>query len=192
MKLRKSGMLLVALLLAGCWQKSVHPFYTAKDLVAEPGLGGTWTEHKEDAKADDDRMTWTFNDTSDKRWDLVLRDGKEKHDYDAHVFKLDGERYLDIVARDRGVSTIPAHHLFRILESGATLKVAPLNTGFVRNWLKEHPAALAHVIVVDPEHRDDRDSDDLVLTADTRALQGFIRQHLKNNELFAEPKTLKK
>jgi hypothetical protein len=180
----------MAALLAGCWQKSVNPFYAPKDVIAEPKLVGTWTEEKDGP--DEDKLIWTFNDAAGKRLDLVMRSGKEKYDYDAYVFKLDDVRYLDVSPTNRATSMIPAHHLFKILESGDKLKVAPLNTGFVRQWLKDNPNSLAHVIIPNPEHRDDRESDDYVLTADTKALQSFLRTHQKNAELFADPTTFKR
>lgn len=188
MKLKTSGLLLTALLFAGCWQKSVNPFYTAKDLVSEPKLGGTWTERK--ANADEKKMVWTFNDATPLRFDLTIRDDDEKHTYEAHVLRLDGARYLDLLAaRPREVSTLPVHHLFKLEEVGETLKIAPLNIEWVQEWLRKNPTALAHAAIVDPEHRDDREQDELVLTADTKALQSFLRTHAKEEKFWGKTVT---
>jgi ribonuclease BN (tRNA processing enzyme) len=187
MKLRTSGLLLTAVLLAGCWQKSVHPFYTEKDLVAEPKLSGTWKEQKDGDE--DNKMIWTFNDATPLRFDLTFRKGDEKLEYDAHVFRLEGTRFLDIMSRSREVSTLPVHHLFKIEELGATLKIAPLSTEWMQKWLRKNPASLAHVVVIEPEHRDDREQDELVLTADTKALQSFLRTHLNDEGFFTKPTT---
>ena len=185
MKIRTTGLLLLALLFAGCWQKSVHPFYLPKDIVAEPKLVGTWTEKK-----DGDKMIWTFNDATNASLDLVIRTEKEKLDYIAHVFRLDGARYLDLFnAGPREISTLPVHHLFRLDEVGTTLKVTPLNINWVQKWLAKNPGALAYISVVDPEHRDDRDSDERVLTADTKALQSFLRTHAKDEEFLGDAVT---
>ena len=188
MKLRTGGLLLLAVLLAGCWQKSVHPFYTAKDLVAEPKLGGTWTERK--ANEDENKMVWTFNDATALRHDLTIRDDKEKHTYDAHVFRLDGARYLDLLASGpREISKLPVHHLFKLEEVGETLKLAPLNIEWVQKWLRKNPGTLAHAAVIDPENRDDREQDELVLTADTKALQSFLRTHAKEEGFWGKTVT---
>jgi hypothetical protein len=191
MKLQTGGLLLATLLLAGCWQKSVHPFYTPKDLITEPKLGGTWTEQKKNP--DEKKMQWTFNDATPLRFDLVIRDGEEKHPYDAHVFRLDGARYLDLqTAGPREVSKMPVHHLFKIEEVGETLKLTPLDINWVQKWLRKNPNALAHVAIVDPEHRDDREQDELVLTADTKALQSFLRTHSKDEDFWGETVTFKR
>lgn len=185
MKLKTSGLLLLTLLLAGCWQKSVNPFYTAKDLVAEPKLGGAWTGQK--SGDNENKMTWTFHNATNLRHDLTILDDQEKHEYVAHVFRLDGARYLDLLsARPREVSTMPVHHLFKLEEVGEKLKLAPLNTDWVQKWLAKNHGTLAHVAIEDPEQRDDRGSDELVLTADTKALQSFLRTHAKDEEFWAK------
>ena len=185
MKLKTSGLLLMTLLLAGCWQKSVHPFYTEKDLVAEPKVAGAWSGQK--GEHDENKMTWTFSSATNLRHDLTIRSDGEQHDYVAQVFRLDGTRYLDILsARPRAVSLLPVHHLFKLEEVGATLKIAPLNIEWVQEWLRKNPGALAHLAVADPEHRSDRGHDELVLTADTKALQSFVRTHAKEENFWGK------
>jgi hypothetical protein len=193
MKTQTSCLLLTTLLLAGCWQKSMNPFYTDMDLVSEPKLAGTWTEPKDPNSSTDENSTiWTFAEAGSQRFNLVIRDKEEKHEYDARVFQLDGNRFLDIVSQSRAVSTMPAHHLFRVAELRAELKLAPLNMDWMQKWLHQHPGSLAHIAVVDPEHRDKRDKDELVLTADTKALQKFVREHMNDKDFFADATVLKK
>jgi hypothetical protein len=189
MKKRTSCLLLFTVLLAGCWQKSVNPFYTANDLVAEPKLAGTWADRKE---SDEDRTIWKFTDAGDKRWDVVLHNKNEKYEFDGRVFKLGEARFLDFESKLRAVSTVPAHHLFRLVEVGAELKLAPLNTEWVQKWLRDHPGALAHATIIDPEHRNDREKDELALLADTKALQKFVREHMDEKDFFADATVLKK
>jgi len=192
MKIRTSCLLLTALLLAGCWQKSISPFYTTKDLVSEPKLVRTWREAKDSNDAsDNDRMTWTFTNAGEKRFDLVLQDKNEKHEFEARLFKLGEERFLDLESQTRAVSTVPAHHLFKVVELTPDLKLAALSIDWVQKWLGNHPGALAHIAIVDPEHRDDRDKDELVLTADTKALQKFVGEHLTDDGFFDKPTVLK-
>lgn len=193
MKIRTSCLLLTALLLAGCWQKSLNPFYTTKDLVSEPKLVGAWKEHKEsDTGAESDRTIWTFTDTGEQRFALQFRSEKEQQEYEAHVFRFEGQRFLDILLLRREISVIPAHHLFKVVELGTDLKLVPLNIEWVQKWLKEHPGSLSYLAVVDPEHPKDREQDELVLTADTKALQSFLRAHLNDQDFFGETMTLKK
>src|SRR5215216_3443152 len=108
MKTQTGCLLLTTLLLAGCWQKSMNPFYTAEDLVFEPEVGGVWKEAKDlDNSSHENPTVWTFAETGGQRFDLVIRDKEEKHEYEARVFQLDGNRFLDIVSQSRAISTIP-------------------------------------------------------------------------------------
>lgn len=178
------------LLLTGCWQKSVQPFYTSRDIAPDEKLIGAW-ENSESSQ--DDRQRWLFKQASPQNYTLDLSDSKgNKQQYVAYLFKFEGRRFLDIVTQERSLSTIPAHHLFRISELSGTMKIAPLNTGWVGDYLKENPQALQHIKVSDPEHADDREKDEIILTADTTALQSFLRKHLDEEKLFADADTLTK
>jgi hypothetical protein len=190
MSIRISCLLVLTALLTGCWQKSVHPFYTAGDAVAEPKLAGSWQVVKDNGEIDE--TTWTFTRSDDKSFELVGREKEEAHEYDARVFKLGDRRYLNLMSRTRALSTVPAHHLFQVIEVGSELKVKALNENWMRRWLGKHPGSLAHIVIVNPAHRDDREKDEIILTADTKALQSFIRDHIKDDDFFTGEIVLKK
>lgn len=193
MKTKTMLLALVTGLLAGCWQKSASPFYTEKDVVTEPRLAATWREPRDpNATGEDNRVTWEFTRGDDKRFDLGIWNKEDRQAYDAVVFKLGEDRFLDIASQARGISAIPAHHLFKLIAVEPELKLAALNTDWMQKWLREHPDSPAHVAIVDPDHRGDRDKDELVLTADTKTLQAFILRHAKDKDFFAEPTTLQR
>lgn len=54
------------------------------------------------------------------------------------------DRCLDRYSKSRRIDTIPAHHLFRLLEVGGTLKVSALSTEWMARWLRDRPKSLAH------------------------------------------------
>jgi hypothetical protein len=181
-----SCLLLTTVLLAGCWQKSVSPFYATKDLIAELKLAGTWTEEKE---PDGNRTTWSFVNADTNRFDVAVQNKNERYEFDGRVFKLDNDTFLDFEGKAHGVSIIPAHHLFRLVELGAEMKLAALNPDWMQKWLHRHPDSLAHF--TNPERRNERDKDELVLTADTKALQKFVREHMNDEDFFTDPVVLK-
>jgi hypothetical protein len=183
----------MTLALTGCWQKSASPFYTAGDIVAEPALAGVWQEPKNDeSSGESDRPIWEFVPGGGNRFDVVIRTRDEHYEYDGDVFKLGDERFLDLGGQSRSVGSIPAHHLFKLVATGPELKLAPLNTDWMQKWLRNNPRTLVHISVVDPEHRDDRDRDERILTADTAALQKFVREHKADEDFFAGPIVLKR
>lgn len=185
-------LLLTVVLLGGCWQKSIHPFYTASDLVSEPRLSGAWQIVQEKPPKDDRPLTWTFNRKGETEFLLVVEEDGERHEYDARVFKLGDRRYIDLHSRERAVSTVPVHHLFHLVELGAELKVTMLNEDWMRRWLRKHPASLPHIVVADNEEPDNRSREKFVLLADTKMLQNFIRDHLKDSDFFTGEIVLRK
>lgn len=193
MKIGTSCLLLGACLLTGCWQKSVHPFYERGDVAFDEKLFGSWREAKDtEASPDDKAQVWSFSPSGDMTYKLEIKDGENTQSYEARLFKLDGQQLLDIQPTERTVSTIPAHNLFKVVATQPKLELAALNIDWVQKWLRQNPEALAHFAVPDPEHRHDRDKDELVLSADTKALQKFLREHLKEDEFFGKPQAFKK
>lgn len=187
MKTRTFLLLLVSAALTGCWQKSANPFYTAGDVIAEPKLAGSWRVTNDN---DDDPATWTFTRRGEKEFTLVGQNKEERHEYEARVFKLDDDRFIDL--RVNAPGAVATHHLFRIIAVEPELKVAGLNPSWMDNWLKDNPGSLGHKVVPDPEHRDDRSKDERVLTAGTAALQKFVRAHLDDTDFFTGEIVLKK
>jgi len=193
MKIGTSCLLLGACLLIGCWQKSVQPFYEKSDVTFDEKLFGTWREAKDTEPSPDDKpQTWTFSAGGDMTYKLEIKDGEETQSYEARLFKLDGQPLLDIHPTERTVSTIPAHNLFKVVATEPKLELAALNIDWVQKWLRQNPEALAHFAVPDPEQRHNRDKDELVLSADTKALQKFLRAHLKDDDFFGKNQTFKK
>jgi hypothetical protein len=179
--------LALALLLTGCWQKSVHPFYQAKDLTFDPALAGTWAKNAED------KEKWTFTGVEGKSYLLVIEEEKGKHEFDARLFKLGTDRFLDLHSRQRTLkrtlSNIPAHHLLRIRTEDDELHLESLSFEWVRKSIEANASAISHIRVNDP---DDPSNYEIVLTAPTEALQKFIRENLAKEGFFDKGDPLKK
>lgn len=175
----------LATLLTGCWPRSLHPFYTAGDLRAEPRLEGGWKQTPDNGgSAEDERMRWTFKALDAQRFELLMSRGQETNAYEARVFELGGTRFLDAFSKTRNVDTIPAHHLFQLAEVAPTLQVRALNPDWIAKWLEKHPRSLAHVVAASPEESEARDPESIVLTAETRDLQRFVRAHQHDPDFF--------
>jgi hypothetical protein len=171
----------VALLLAACIP-SINPFYTDKDVVFEKKLLGEW----QDKEKTDEPQIWNFEEGKDKAYKLTVTEKEGKQgEFEAHLFKLKQEYFLDIMATEIGtnvsdlvkMSLIPGHLLLRVSEFDPQLKLAMTDVDWLDKHLKEHPKALAH-------HRDD---DRIFLTAETADLQSFMLKHLGEDELFGKP-----
>jgi hypothetical protein len=183
MKTRKSIALAgAALLLCSCIP-SVNPFYTDKDVVFDARLVGEWQEKDKP----DEPQIWKFESTTNNTYKLTVteKEGK-KGEFDAHLFKLKQEYFLDIIPTDCnyatnqadlvGFSMFPGHLLAHVPQIEPELKLAFFNFDWLQKYLEKNPKALAH-------HTEGKDKG-ILLTADTRDLQKFALKHLGEGELF--------
>jgi len=180
-----------AALLCSCIP-SVNPFYTDKDVVFDARLPGVWRESG--GKDQSQPEVWKFEKSGDKAYKLVVtdKDGKQGQ-FDAHLFKLKQENFLDLIPGDCDYATnqadlvafamFPGHLLVRVPQLGPELKLAFFNFDWLEKYLKQNPGALAHHTEVEPG----KDSGRIVLTAGTRDLQRFVLKHLGEGELFDKP-----
>lgn len=173
----------LALCLPGCIP-SVNPFYTDKDVVFDPRLVGTWQEQGKDQAS----QTWRFEKAEDKAYKLAVTEEQGKQGgFDAHLFKLKQDYFLDLIPNNCDYATnqadlvaasmFPGHLLVRVSQIEPELKLALFDFDWLQQQLTNNPTALAH----------HREGDRFVLTASTRELQRFVLKHLAEGELFKQP-----
>ena len=174
---------LLALCLGGCIP-SMCPFYTEADLRTEEALAGRWRMTENNGWED-----WVFTPGENKGYELAIttRDGKTGR-FTARLFELQGERFFDLVAASVdfaptqyplvGASLFPGHLLARVDWAGDHFRLALFDFDWLAKHLEANPDALAH-------HRE-ADRKELLLTADTPALQRFVLAHLGEDELFGK------
>jgi hypothetical protein len=175
MKTTKLGILAAAAaLLGGCVVTSVYPFYFEKDLAFEPALLGAWQ------KAGQPDEHWKFERDKANGYRLtVVSEGKPSM-VQGHLFKLQGQTFLDLTAagskEDVQPEPVPTHLLVRVERLAPKMKLAGLNYGWLSELLAADPKAVRHVVIKTGDHPEDRR---IVLTADTAELQQFVLKHLK-------------
>lgn len=167
------------LIVAGCQDYvSIYPFYTEKDLVFEPALVGFWTEAGEtnlDVKAE-------FKRAGDKKYSLTIHSVNatnatpttETNAAEVCLFKLKGQCYMDwdTPAGEKDGPEIPRHKVWKVSRLDSTLEMAGLEYDWLREFLKQNPAALRHYLKTPAST-----NCDIILTADTRELQRFLGKH---------------
>ena len=174
------------IVVAGACVPSVNPFYTEKDIVFEPGLVGEWQKG-----GTNQLETWKFEKSGENAYNLVVTDKDDKQGkLDARLFKIDGQLFLDLIPNDCGfaptqadvvnAAMFPGHLLLRVPQLQPKLQLAYCDYDWLSKCLQENPEALKH----------HREGDRGLLTAETKDLQGFIRQHLA--ELFQTPEEFKR
>ncbi len=191
MNIRALAALCLTSLWCGCWQKSIYPFYREMDLAFEPALLGTWSDQDQTSK--EGSTTWTFSrGEGDSLYRVAVHDSDCDLDFDGRFFKLDNSRYLDLHSRKRSISEMPTHNLLRVRKTDPALELQVLSPGWVKERLQAHPKEIAHINVIDPDHPNDSEKMETVLTANTDLLQKFLRDHLEAPGFFEDSFELKR
>lgn len=172
MRTIKALMLLTGIvLLTGCWTLSIHPVYTADDVIFYPQLIGAWG----DTTQSQDK-TWIFGQGDNKSYRLVTREkGNPDGIFAAHLVQLQGHLFLDIFpeepARENDFYSshlIPAHTIWSVTFEGRTMTLAPFSNEWLNDGIRNKTIDIAHV----------REDEVIILTAPTTELQQFILVHI--------------
>ena len=174
------GIVSVALcvvLLMGCIH-SLHPLYTAEDLIFSPALVGRWSE-------DDSKETWEFSKKGEKEYRLVYTDDKGKAGtFVVHLLKIKGKMFLDLFPSEPDlkenlfyqVHLLPVHSFMYVKQIKPTLQMSMADGNWLEKLIEANPGAIRH------EKIEDR----IVLTASTKELQAFFLKHLATEDAFGE------
>ena len=198
-KLLSAAGLLMVMLLSGCLVKSLHPFYTEKDLVSKPELIGNWAG--QDSASGEIRQAWEisqhmvfaglFKDEKPGRgYDITYTDAKGKSKFYAHLFSLGGQMYLDfylpdIEGQDLAVMhLIPAHSLAKVEIEKDKITIMWYNEDWLVKLFNENRIRIAHERI--PYDLDEKNPDNfqVVLTAPTADLQKFILKYGNDPNAF--------
>jgi hypothetical protein len=183
-RIGKAGSVLALFVICGCIP-SLQPFFTAKDVVFEPALIGSFSE--------DDKIVWTFSRGEDRSYKLVIRDEAKSSSFVAHMFRLGGERYLDLYAAGDSLddcpredffkaSLVPGHLVLRVPSISSTLKLQVLN----EEWLKENfkgKSAVPHSLL---------EGERLVFTGSTEQMQAFLEGIAAEEKAWGKPAEFKR
>lgn len=172
-------------LLAACIP-SLHPLYTAQDVTYDEQLLGTW-------KDKEDGSPWVFSPGEEKSYKLVIHDKEKSSPFEAHLFQLNGQMFLDLYpdgdALDRAkledfykASLIPGHLFFKVSLAKDELTLHALEHDWLKSLLAKDPKTIGHTTL----------EDRIVFTASTKEMQRFINAHVSNPEAWGDPAVFKK
>jgi hypothetical protein len=123
---------------------------------------------------------WKFEAPVERAYRLTVISSDRATVLEAHAFKLQGQLFLDLLTKDEDFRAIPPHYLMKVAQTGSTLRLSVLDNEWLIGLLKQTPTAIAHQLVGEGSDRR------VVLTADTPALQAFVRNHLATPKAWHE------
>jgi hypothetical protein len=173
----RTMMLLVtgtlALLMVACIP-SLHPIYTEKDLVFDPGLLGTWAD-----KEGKDRLVLVRS--GEKSYDFYYTEEEDSRRFEGHLAQVGGYRFLDLLPADPGMKNefyqmhlIRAHTFSRVWIEGDTLRLAFFDHGWVKGMIDQGRMTIAY----------ERSDEGILLTAATAELQKLVVKYAEDPKAF--------
>lgn len=165
----------IALLIMGCPARSLFPLFTEGDLVFNHGLVGTWS--------DNESNTFTFQRAAEKGYNVVSVEQKgTKEEYRVQLGRLGKFWFIDSYPVYGGDDhhKLSAHILSRIWINGDTLRVASLESDWLRDMIDAKKLRIAHV----------RRDNDIILTATTEELRALCLRFAEDDRAFPNPGVL--
>lgn len=168
---------LTFIFLAGC-VPSLHPLYTEKDAFFEQKLLGCWTDGKD---------TWKFQKAADPNaYSLTMTKKGDLGKFDAHLVKIENMIFMDLFPQKPDLKTndfyklhlLPAHTFIKVEQIEPKLTLSVMDPETIKEMLENDPNIIKHEILDDKR---------IVLTASTKELQDFLKEHADDKGLFGEP-----
>jgi hypothetical protein len=182
-----SLLLLTLILVPGC-VRSLHPIYTTETLTYDPAFLGSWVDEKGETRLD--IAASSDNDQPDaiKSYRVTHTDkDHESAQLLGHLAKVGDLLVADLTIADENdlprsdfaKSHLFPLHTFWILhrgDDGQTFTVRALEHDWMKKFIDEKPAAVAHY----------KTSDDIILTAPPEELQKFLLAHAKDAGMLTD------
>jgi len=181
---------LLAVTLSGCLVKSIHPFYKEKDVIYDPTLVGYWL--------DNDSSLWTIEQlkVSSVGPERVVDSYKinyfekkdEASEFEVHLFKLNGQTYVDFIPFDINVPDmtafhlVPTHSIAKIEMSRDSINLKWFNESWLAGLLENNKIRISHETIKGEKGNDDS----YILTASTEELQKFIIKYGNDPNAFKD------
>jgi hypothetical protein len=174
------------LVLASC-VPSLNPLYTAKDLVFEEKLVGTWSQ---------DAESWAFEKSGDKKYKLRQTDKEGRTgEFEVHLVNLRNHLFLDLLLVNPGAESEwkvnqyaafglimrPGHMFMKVKQITPSLQISFMNPDWLKDYLQKNPKAIRH-----EQQGASGAAEQIILTADTKDLQTFILKHMDDEKAFGD------
>lgn len=186
--------ILLVLFIMGCIP-SLHPLYTDEDRLIVPGLYGSWVtidgkEQYDFLVCEEDTAAYSVLYTEFPQKGFISRDSSRAL-FEVNIVELDRKLFMDFYPDDddseldelnslMSVHLMPMHTFAKMEISNDTLRIWRFDPAWLEELFGENRIRIAHEVV----------DDQIVLTASTEDLQGFISKYSEEPGAYLEPEKL--
>ena len=192
------SLVLITLLLPGCLVKSLHPFYTEKDVIFKKELTGTWTDADSAVWIIEQHMQSTgllSRKKPGKAYDITFTNRQGSAKFLAHLFQLNGELYLDFSPDEvscgndlAGFHMVGTHSLAKVWLTGGKIAISWYNEVWLADLFNKNLIRISHERVPYDPDNNNPSAVQIILTASTSELQKFIIKYGSDPTAFGEAK----
>lgn len=177
---------------------SIHPLYTAEDLVTDARIPGTWVESGSDGSEGSGGLfspgnpgaIWSFTMDKDSSYKLTYTADSISNTFKVHLLELNGHCYVDFYPEDDNIEVtdlmivhlLPVHTFAKVVITKDELRLYSLNSDFIMHLPEQQKTSLKH----------EATKDSFILTASTEELQKFVIRYAGEEEAFHAPRILKR
>jgi hypothetical protein len=166
-------ILIGAIVLTAC-VPSLHPLYTAEDLVYDDSLIGAWI----DVGADE---TWVFSNAGKGEYKLIqIADDGGMGEFSARLVRVGPETFLDMAPVKSGFLQdhfLATHTFVHFTKKGDKVYVSVLEPKWIKEALGQKPDQMRHETI----------NGEVVLTASPKEMQAFLLSNVRTRGAFTEP-----
>ena len=171
------GVMLAAALSGACWVGALHPAYNDRAIVFEEGLIGTWSDADSEISIRVERGEW-------RSYRIAFTDRTGTTRFTGHLTTIGTALVLNVRPEDgleRPAFLVVSNGIAQVIVGREDVRIRELSYDEIAKELKARTLTL-------PAATDLKQN--VLITADTQALRGWLAAAVKVDRLWADWKTL--
>ncbi|MGH8014613.1 MAG: hypothetical protein ACREBV_00285 [Candidatus Zixiibacteriota bacterium] len=169
------AVLSICVIIVSC-VPSIHPLYTAEDIIFDPALLGTW-------ESEDSTYTYEFITDDSLSYTMIYTEDSVPASFTVHLVLLGSQLFMDLLPDEPENANefykmylIPTHAICKATLEEDRLRLDGLDMEWLEEMIEKGEVTIAHEII---------EQNRILLTAPTKDLQALVMQYADDEEAFA-------
>ncbi len=176
----------LVLFCSGCVVSSISPLFTAKDLISDPALVGSWLSIEQGNPEE----IANIKEESTNHYALALKDASQEDLFDLYVVQLGQARFLDLFPKEKQpgefskMERAPLHFFYRYEIVENKLRLFMIDPDWLETKVEEEKINLNYSRI---GKKSDWFGQEMILTSSTEELRQFVINYaLQDPKAFKE------